>query len=271
MTRIFHEIVFLTAACCVGAATTYAFDDAQTVREIVEKIRGQPAAQPDGASSKSKQSPASTPENCPDPAALDLFKYQIVFEGTEEAGALKGLGVIHTDVWERGNSTAFYVREPLPEFSTDVRMVYLFDKEAMDGGGGCPAEQAWTECVEKADKDAEAEATGSIVRTCTTTIDIRALPAWKPSPDSPEKRRVADELRNEIEVKWKGVHEIVVRDFNLRDPQITMYLKMPDGVYFQGCSFYSGRQTVCDHWHMFGQAPLSSLRKWVFDKPYRLK
>lgn len=267
----FREIVFLTAACCVGAATTYAFDEAQTIREIVEKLRGQSATQPGEDASKSKQLTAPTPEKCPDPAALDLFKYQIVFEGTEEAGTLKGLGVIHTDVWERGNSTAFYVREPLPEFSTDVRMAYLFDKDGMDGGGTCPAEQAWIECVEKADKVAEAEAPGSVVRTCKTTIDIRALPLWKPSPDSPEKRRVADELRNEIGAKWKGVQEIVVRDFNLRDPQITMYLKMPDGVYYLGCGFYSGRQTVCEGWHLFGQSPLSSIRKWIFDKPYRLK
>ncbi len=152
MKKILPEIVSLVSVCCMGVTTSYAFDDAQTVGEIVERIRGQSATQPDGASSKSKQSSVPTPESCPETTALDLFKYQIVFERTEESGTLKGLKVIHTDTWERGNSTAFYVRERLPEFNTDVRMVYLFDKEAMAGGGTCPAEQNWLECVEGFDR-----------------------------------------------------------------------------------------------------------------------
>lgn len=205
-------------------------------------------------------------ENCPAPAALDLFKYQIAFEATEEAPTLKGLRVIHTDVWERGAVTAFYIREPLPEFSTPVRMSYLFAEDSMIGGGGCPADQAWTECVEQFTYGKDA---GSRVQTCTSTIDIRAIPAWKPSPDSPEKRQVAAELRSEIESKWWGVEQIVIRDFNLRDPEVTMYLKMPDGVYFRGCALQS--HPHCDTEHGFGQASLSGLRKWVFDKSYRLK
>jgi hypothetical protein len=115
------------------------------------------------------------------------------------------------------------------------------------------------------------KAAGSTVRTCVATIDIRAIPAWKPSPDSPEKQRVAGELRTEIEARWTGVQQIVIRDFDLRDPQITMYLKMPDGDYFQGCGFYARRKPHCEGWHLFGQAPLSSIRRWIFDKPYRLK
>jgi hypothetical protein len=85
------------------------------------------------------------------------------------------------------------------------------------------------------------------------------------------KRRLADELRAEIETKWQGVQEIVIRDFNLKDNQITMYLKMPDGDYFQGCGFRAMREPHCEGWHLFGQVPVSSLRKWVFEKPYRLK
>ena len=94
---------------------------------------------------------------------------------------------------------------------------------------------------------------------------------WKPSPNSPEKRRVAGELRSEIEANWGRMQRIVVRDFDLRDPELTMYLKSADGTWFQGCGFYSRRQPHCEGWHLFGQAPLSSLRRWVFAKPYRLK
>ena len=67
----------------------------------------------------------------------------------------------------------------------------------------------------------------------------RALRSWKPSPNDQAKQRVADELRHEIEAKWPGAQEIVIRDFNLKDNQITTYLKMPDGDYYQGCGFHA--------------------------------
>ena len=65
--------------------------------------------------------------------------------------------------------------------------------------------------------------------------------------------------------------EIVVRNFNLKDNQITMYLKMPDGDYYQGCDFDAIRKPHCDGWHLFGNAPNSGIRKWIFERPYRLK
>jgi len=48
-------------------------------------------------------------------------------------------------------------------------------------------------------------------------------------------------------------------------------LKMPDGDYFQGCGFHAMREPHCEGWHLFGQVPVSSIRKWIFEKPYRLK
>jgi hypothetical protein len=253
-------------ACSVGITGACAQDNVKTMQEIINELtKGHLGQDP---KPKTSQRPVPTPEACPDPAALDLFKYRLAFERTEETAPLKGLTVIHTDVWERGPVTGFYIREPLPDYLTSVRMAYLSAEDGMSGGGTCPAEQNWAACVEKF---TYGKGAGSTVRTCVATIDIRAIPAWKPSPDSPEKRRVAGELRTEIEAEWSGVQQIVIRDFDLRDPEITMYLKMPDGDYFQGCGFHSGREPHCEGWHLFGQAPLSSIRRWIFDKPYRLK
>jgi hypothetical protein len=119
--------------------------------------------------------------------------------------------------------------------------------------------------------DAGSADAGSPAATCTATIDIRSIPHWVPSADDDQKRRVASELRREIEAKWRGVQEIVIHDFNLKDPQIVMYLKMPDGDYYQGCGFHSGREPHCESWHSFGQAPVSKLRAWIFARPYSLK
>src|SRR5580658_7637428 len=101
MRRILRKIVFLTSFSCFGAATMYAFQGAQTVEGIVEKLMGHSAIQPDEAASDSKKATAATPEGCPEPAALDLFQYQIVFEKTEESGTLKRIDFVHADVWER--------------------------------------------------------------------------------------------------------------------------------------------------------------------------
>jgi hypothetical protein len=47
------------------------------------------------------------------------------------------------------------------------------------------------------------------------TLDISTIPAGKASPNDQTKQRIADELRNEVEAKWPGVQEILIRDFNL--------------------------------------------------------
>jgi hypothetical protein len=129
----------------------------------------------------------------------------------------------------------------------------------------------WRAYVEESAGIEYANNASNILRSCATTIDMRSIPAWQPSPDGPPKRRVADELRREIEAQWPRAQEIVIRDFNIQDPQITLYVKMPDGDYFQGCGFRATRVPLCEGWHLFGQAPVSSIRKRIFDRPYRLK
>lgn len=265
------KIALCTIAFCAGIVAANAADSSQTVQEMVDKLRKNDSAlgQLKGVSKPENGMPQprpDTPAICPDPTAVDLFKYQVVFERAQ-GGALNGLEVIHTNVWERGASTAFYVNDLLPGFVPNVRMTYLFDREEMVGGGTCPVERSWSDCVEAFDKPNA----GITVRTCTTIVDISALPAWQPSPDSPIKRRLAKELRSEIEADWKGVQEIVVRDFNLSDPEITMFLKQQDGDSYESCALHVLQEPHCDRWHLFGQAPLSSIRNRIFELPYRLK
>jgi hypothetical protein len=110
-----------------------------------------------------------------------------------------------------------------------------------------------------------------VVTTCAANIDTRAIPAWEPSPNDQNKRKIAAELRVEIEAHWRGAQEIVIRDFNLRDNQITMYLKMPDGDYYRGCGFHATQDPHCEGEHGFGMASVAKIREWIFARPYRLK
>lgn len=206
---------------------------------------------------------------CPNAAAVDFFKHQIAYQRTEESDSLKGLRLIHTDVWVRGSITGFYIREELKEFNNpNLRGTYLFGKDGLQGGGTCNVGEDWRQCIEKF---TYGENASEPVATCNTTIDLRRIPAWTPSPDDQKKKRIANEIRKEIEARYENAQEIVIRDFNLMDNQITMYVKMPDGDYFQGCGFYANKEPHCEGWHLFGQAPLSAIRKWIFARPYRLK
>ncbi|MBZ5586751.1 MAG: hypothetical protein LAQ30_32105 [Acidobacteriia bacterium] len=211
---------------------------------------------------------APSPVACPNPAAVDIFKHYIAYQRTEESDPLKGLSVLHTEVWMRGPLTGFYIEDKLNGFAPNIRMAYLFGEDGLQGGGTCPIEKDWRMCTAGS---AGAEYATNVVQACTAQIDLRTIPAWVPSPDDQQKRQVAAQLRREIEAEWPNAQEIVVRDFNLQDPQITFYVKTPEGEYFQGCAFHAKREPPCEGWHLFGQALISSIRKWIFEKPYRLK
>ena len=268
-----RSVVLWLSACCLTAAAAQTAGDPQTLNQLrKEAAKSQAAqAQSDGTA-RLKLDPIqgtdSTPARCPNPVALDFLKHQIAYQRTEELDPFRGLPELHADVWQRGPLTAFYVSEKLNDFVPTVRMAYLFGKGGPQGGGTCPVERNWRQCVEEF---GGLEYANNLVGTCTMTLDMSTIPAWKPSPNDQAKRRIADELRNEIEAKWPGVQEIVIRDFNLKDSQITMYLKMPDGDYYQGCGFHAMSTPHCEGWHLFGTSPVSSVRKRIFDRPYRLK
>jgi len=208
--------------------------------------------------------------DCPDPEALALFKHQVAYEQTEEAPPLKDQGIVHANIWKSGAVTGFYVREPLKNFAPTVRMTYLFGEDGLIGGGTCLLEKDWRECIEQF-ADRSGSRSRSPVATCAAIINLRSIPLWEPSVNDEQKRRIASELRREIEAKWHGVQEIVIRNFNLNDPQIVMYLKMTDGNYYQGCGFHARRAPHCEGWHLFGQVPVSELRTWIFARPYKLR
>jgi hypothetical protein len=205
---------------------------------------------------------------CPSPTAVGFLRHEIAYERTEETNPLGRVSFLRMRIWERGPLAVFYVDEGLRTFPSSVRLAYVVGAYGARGSATCPADQNWQRCAETI---VGLEAANHLVRTCMAILDLRSIPGWEPSPDDQTKRQVAAELRIEIETKWQGVQQIVVRDFNLKDRQITMYLKMLDGDYFQGCGFYAARQPHCEGWHLFGQAPLSSIREWIFEKPYRLK
>ncbi len=206
---------------------------------------------------------------CPDATALRSFKHQIAYERTLGSTPFVGLPLIHTHVWVRGPITGFYVRDEIKYFNDpSIRMTYFFGRDGLQGGGSCTVGKDWGRCMEDF---APTENKSDPIATCTTNIDLRTIPAWRPSPNDQKKKKIADELRREIEARYQDADEIVIRDFNLLDNQITMYVKTPDGDYFQGCGFNANKEPHCEGWHLFGQAPLSRIRKWIFAKPYRLK
>lgn len=206
--------------------------------------------------------------NCPTSVALDFFRHEIAYDRALETDSLQGLSLIHVRVWERGSLTAFYVEEPLRTFSPNLRLAYFVGAEGPQGSCSCPIEQDWLKCVEAS---AGEEGANNVVRTCIATLDLSTIPAWEPSPDSKEKRRIADEIRREIEAEYPRAKEIVIRDFNFKDREIMIYRKVPDGDYYSACGFHAMHQPHCEGWHLFGMAPLSTIRKQIFDRPYRLK
>jgi hypothetical protein len=266
-----RSVVLWLCACCISVAAAQTPQSLNQLRkEAAAKSQGAPAQSDGGGRLKLDpiQGADSTPAKCPNPVAFDSFKHQIAYQRTEELDPFKGMAELHADVWQRGPLTAFYVRDKLNGFVASVRMADLFGKGGLQGGGTCPVEKNWRECVEGF---AGMEYANNVLKTCTITLDMSTIPPWKPSPNDQTKRRIADELRNEIEAKWRGVQEIVIRDFNLEDNQVTMYVKMPDGDYYQGCGFRAMSTPHCESWHLFGTSPASSVRKRIFDRPYRLK
>jgi len=276
MTRIMLAVrtIALSLSCCLSVAGPCSGDDPQTINELrKEAAKGQSTQAPADETSRLKLNPIqgtdSTPSSCPHPAALDFFKHQIAYQRTEELDPFRGLNELQVDVWQRGPLTAVYVREKLNEFAPGVRMTYLLGKGGLQGGGTCPLEKNWRECVEGF---AGLQYPTDVVGTCAISLDMSSIPLWKASPDDTTKRRIADELRREIEAKWRGVQQIVIRDFNPEDNQITMYLKMPEGDYYEGCGFHAASEPHCEGWHLFATSPVStSARRWIFDRPYRLK
>jgi len=100
---------------------------------------------------------------------------------------------------------------------------------------------------------------------------VLAVPPWRPSPDGAEKLRLARELLDEFRsFGYTDARKILIRDFNINDPDILAYIVNNEGdIEFQGCNFSRETKPHCG-WHMFGQSPLASVKKDIMAYPYRL-
>lgn len=179
----------------------------------------------------------------------------------------------------------YLLQSTVPEnYDPSVRPVWVFDDNVSSVAGpetSCPPDQSWPECAVHwrghQGLSAPALRSGGASSHPSTAADSRVcgftlkVPRWDPSPDSPEKRRIAAELVVEFqEFGYTNAERIVVRDFNLEDPDITAWITSPRGEErLQGCTFVRGRSPHCA-WHLFGQSPLESLRGQIMSKPYQI-
>jgi hypothetical protein len=204
---------------------------------------------------------------CPRLPSIDLFRHQIVYQRTEEIDPFFGLANLRATVWSVADKTIYYVNQPLVGYPPQSRLAYVLGPTRLLSYVFCSSDQDWRDCISRELDSAEPRQSDF---TCTLTLDLSGLPAWKESPHDDAKRKLIAELKSEIQSRWKGAQSVVIRDFNVWDPQITIWLRMSDGEYFQGCSFRATESPHCVDWHSFGQASPSSLRKRVFDLPVRL-
>jgi hypothetical protein len=76
---------------------------------------------------------------------------------------------------------------------------------------------------------------------CHIAIDV---PRWSPSPDGPEKRRLAREILQSLQVEAKAVY---AKDFNVLDPQIFLMVETEDGGHeFYRCRVVTGKGSRCE-------------------------
>src|SRR5690348_13097903 len=127
--KMWHCVVTVLCASSVLLGTAYSLDGVKSsVEEIRKRLAQQSGSQADADQSEARgdESAESSHRQCPDLAAVDLFKHEIAYERTGEAFLLKGLDVLNIYVWQQGPMTLFYVRNRLDGFLTDVRMTYSF-------------------------------------------------------------------------------------------------------------------------------------------------
>ena len=178
-----------------------------------------------------------------------------------------------------------YIRQdirPASNYAPRQRPVYIYEGSRSLGQINCPAGEAWIACLldwelsrhndNSPSKDEHQQLEGLRVlspsRVCEFRLEVQR---WQPSPDNQMKRTTAVEVLAEIRMFIvEGVRSIVIRDFNIDDPEINIYfvnLRGEDQVL--GCHFDDRRSPHCS-WHMFGQSPVESIIGDILKMPYRL-
>jgi hypothetical protein len=171
---------------------------------------------------------------------------------------------------------ALFRRYGVPKYFDPAQpLVYTYQEGVGVTVDSCPVD-SWMQCGEKRlEERARAQRLSSqadgqragVGQSCDLSI---AFPAWRPSPDSPLKRRAAAELLKEIMPPNSDMKAVYVRDFNVDDPDLLFYYIDAEGRdSFQGCGFDVSRQPHCGR-HMFGQTTVESLKQSVMARPYKL-
>ena len=180
----------------------------------------------------------------------------------------------------------YYLRQntvPI-HYDPNLRPVSVFegDAEVSAAEGNCPPDPSWIDCavylstqanapsrvVYDGEKTLKYPPSGVAASECEFVLHV---PRWEPSRDSPEKREMARQILGELRhFGYEDAKKIVIRDFNVQDPDITAYITDQSGRHlFQGCAFSRDLVPHCG-WHMFGQSPLAGLRREVMTRPYVL-
>lgn len=211
-------------------------------------------------------------EFCWPTQTMDQLKLQLAYERSTNDFPLLGIPKARLKVWTNQNQTLFYIVNHLQGFREDLRLVYAFDNGKMRGRATCPSSKDWRACVaELAGSTAGANPRHEQVQTCETTLDVSSIPQWQPSAMSSKKMVILQALRRQAESKYADLKRVVIRDFNLNDNQILMYIQTSGAEYYQACSLDSNQAPFCDHWHLFGQAPVKAIRRLIFSNPLDLK
>lgn len=179
-------------------------------------------------------------------------------------------GIKKFSVTSYGGDTLFLQSE-LPRYSTEP-LVYVFRNGRPLFVTSCPKDAEWATCAERrfhASTHQPAEtARYPLTAVCDVSVTVEK---WRPSPDTPAKRRIASDVLAEL-MKFRGTNPraVYVRDFNLNDPELEFYIVDANGQReVQGCTFDAGRQPYCA-WHLFGQSPVKKLKQEIMARPYRL-
>jgi len=131
------------------------------------------------------------------------------------------------------------------------RWVYIYQAGADWKVITCPAIDTWKSC--EADLLAGTPPEGVARRiyrqaaanagSCHIATDV---PRWSPSPDGPEKRRLAREILQSLQV-GSDAKAVYAKDFNVLDPQIFLMVEIEDGEHeFYRCRVVTGKGSRCE-------------------------
>ena len=213
---------------------------------------------------------SSGSQNCEAPPdAIAKLKAYLSYESSAGSGR-SGEGTF--SVAASGSDTLFLQHRVPPGHEPDRRVVYVFRPGSPIFATECPVNARWTECAEHdfrvAMHEVNAEARHSFGPTCELQV---AVPEWHPTPDGNRKRILGAEVLQELfRFGYVNPKEVLVRNFNVSDPELDFYIVGEQGnVTLQGCFFDADREPHCV-WHLYGQSSAETLKHRILADPFNL-